>query len=169
MKRLAGFVLLSAALMSTFWALRVRGAANDETEIRNVLDRWTKAFEAKDLNGVMSIYEPGKELLAYDIVPPLQYAGFDAYKKDYQEFFDGFQGPLHIEFRNLKITTGGTVAFATTLERISGTMKNGQNFDAWLRATECYRKTNGRWLAVHDHISVPADFDTGKAMLNLKP
>ena len=169
MKRLAGFVLLSAALASTFWVLRARAAANDETEIRNLLDRWTKAFEAKDLNGVMSIYAPTQEVLAYDIVPPLQYVGFDAYKKDYQDFFDGFQGPLHVEFRNLKITTGGTVAFATALERINGKMKNGQDFDGWVRATECYRKTNGRWLAVHDHISVPTDFDSGKAVLNLKP
>lgn len=169
MKRLAGLLLLSAALLSAFWVLRARGADSDETQIHNLLDRWTKAFEAKDVNGVMAIYAPGQELLAYDVVPPLQYAGFDAYKKDYQEFFDGFDGPVHIEFRNLKITTGGAVAFATALERVSGKMKNGQNFDAWLRATECYRKINGRWLAVHDHISAPTDFATGKAALNLKP
>jgi hypothetical protein len=28
---------------------------------------------------------------------------------------------------------------------------------------------NGKWLIVHDHISVPADFESGKAMLDLKP
>jgi ketosteroid isomerase-like protein len=47
-----------------------------------VLDRWAKAFRARDLNGIMSIYEPGEILVAFDVVPPLQYVGFEAYKKD---------------------------------------------------------------------------------------
>ena len=51
---------------------------------------------------------------------------------------------------------------------MTGTLKNGQKFDAWVRFTEGYRKTNGRWLAIH-HISVPVDLDTGKALLTLKP
>jgi ketosteroid isomerase-like protein len=52
---------------------------------------------------------------------------------------------------------------------MTGTLKNGQKFDARVRFTECYRKTNGHWLAIHDHISVPVDLDSGKAGLNLKP
>jgi hypothetical protein len=44
-----------------------------------------------------------------------------------------------------------------------------QKFDTCIRFTECYRKTKGHGLTIHDHILVPADFNTGKAMLNLKP
>jgi uncharacterized protein (TIGR02246 family) len=169
-KKLAMLFVLALALLSPLWVLKAdRPQANDETEIRNLIDRWTKAFEAKDLNGVMSIYAQSGEVLAYDIVPPLEYVGFDAYKQDYHDFFDGFEGPLQVEVRDLHITTGGSVAFSNGLERIVGTMKNGQKFDAWIRFTECYRKINGRWQAVHDHISVPVDFDTGKALLDLKP
>jgi ketosteroid isomerase-like protein len=117
----------------------------------------------------MSIYELGQALVSYDIVAPLQYAGFEAYKKDYQEFLDQFQSPIDIEVRDLSIVAGDTVAFSRGLERMSGVLKNGEKFDAWVRFTECYRKTNGHWLAVHDHISVPVDLETGKALLNLKP
>lgn len=148
---------------------KAQTAANNETEIRRVLDRWAKAFHARDLNGIMSIYEPGDALVSYDIVPPLQYSGYEAYKKDYQEFLDQFQGPVEIEYRDLKIVAGDTVAFSRGLERMTGTLKNGQKFDTWVRFTECYRKTNGRWLAIHDHISVPVDLDTGKAVLDAKP
>jgi ketosteroid isomerase-like protein len=102
-------------------------------------------------------------------VPPLQYIGYDAYKKDYQEFFDQFQGPIGVEYPDIKIVAGDTVAFSRGLERITGTLKNGQKLDTWVRFTECYRKTNGHWLAIHDHISVPVDLDTGKAALDLKP
>ncbi len=59
-------------------------------EIRQVWDRWAKAFRAHDINGIMSIYAP--EVMAYDIVPPLQYAGKEAYRKDYEEFLAHYDG-----------------------------------------------------------------------------
>jgi ketosteroid isomerase-like protein len=48
-------------------------------------------------------------------------------------------------------------------------MKNGQKTDRWLRWTACYHKTNGKWLIVHEQVSVPVDVRNGKAMLDLKP
>jgi len=169
MKKVVPFFLLTLACVAFLEIPKARTAANNETEIRKVLDQWAKAFHARDLNGIMSIYEPGDALVSYDIVPPLQYSGYEAYKKDYQEFLDQFQGPVEIEYRDLKIVAGDTVAFSRGLERMTGTLKNGQKFDTWVRFTECYRKTNGRWLAIHDHISVPVDLDTGKAVLDAKP
>ena len=71
---------------------------NDAAASRQLLDRWAKAVRTKDLPAVMSIYESGEGLIAYDIVPTLQYSGFDAYKKDYQEFLDQFQGGIDIEY-----------------------------------------------------------------------
>ena len=78
------------------------------------------------------------------------------------------QGTIDVEYRDLNIIAADTVAFSHGLERMTGTLKNGQKFDAWVRFTECYRKTNGHWLAIHDHISVPVDLDSGKAVLDLK-
>ena len=142
-------------------------AADDEGEIRQVWDRWAKAFRAHDINGIMSIYAP--EVMAYDIVPPLQYAGKEAYRKDYEEFIAQYDGPIDTEFRNPIIVAGKEVAFIYSLERISGTLKNGQKSEVWVRATSGLRKINGRWLIVHDHISVPVNLETGKDMLELKP
>jgi uncharacterized protein (TIGR02246 family) len=169
MKKLLKYSVLTIACFLFLEMPKARTEANNEAEVRQLLDRWAKAFHAKDLNGIMSIYEPGQALVSYDIVPPLQYTGFEAYKKDYQEFLDQFQGPIDIEYRDLHIIAGDTVAFSRGLERMTGTLKNGQKFDAWVRFTEGYRKTSGHWLAIHDHISVPVDLDTGKAALDLKP
>ena len=47
-------------------------------------------------------------------------------------------------------------------------MINGQKTDRWLRWT-CYHETNGKWLIVHERVSVPADLAKGKAMLDLTP
>lgn len=144
--------------------------ADSADQIRQLLAQWQKAFEAKDVNGVMAVYAPGNSLTAYDIVPPLQYKGADAYRKDYTDFFAQFDGPLHVETRDVHIETGGNLAFAYGLERISGKLKkSGQPVDMWLRYTSGFKRIGGRWRDVHDHVSVPADMDTGKAMLDLKP
>ncbi|HVH88048.1 MAG TPA: nuclear transport factor 2 family protein, partial [Terriglobales bacterium] len=62
-----------------------RTTANEE-QIRTLLDRWAKAFEARDIDAIMSNYAPGDAVIAYDIAPPLQYRGKEAYRKDYLEF-----------------------------------------------------------------------------------
>ena len=41
--------------------------------------------------------------------------------------------------------------------------------DMWIRATSGLRKIKGKWLIVHDHVSVPADMATGKSAMDLKP
>jgi len=35
--------------------------------------------------------------------------------------------------------------------------------------TDIYRKINGKWLIIHEHISVPVDLTTNKADLAAKP
>ena len=61
-------------------------AAKSDAEIRELYDRWAKAFGAHDLDGIMSVYASGDTVISYDIVAPLQYVGRDAYRKDYEEF-----------------------------------------------------------------------------------
>jgi uncharacterized protein (TIGR02246 family) len=163
-------VLLSLALSAqTKTPVKPKPVSADEAQIRDLYDRWAKAFRAHDLNGVMACYAAGAEVVAYDIVPPLQYRGADAYRKDYATFMAQYKGPIEVEFRDLRIVAGSDVAFIHAIERISGTDTKGKKSEIWLRATSGLKKINGKWLIVHDHISVPADLDTGKALLDLKP
>src|SRR5947207_2309990 len=133
MKKFFALSLLTLACVSLFPISRARTATNDGAEIRQLLDRWGKAFRAKDINGIMSIYAPGDTLVACDIVPPLQYVGWNAYKKDYEDFLSQYQGPIDLEVRDLHVTTGNNVAFIFALER---TLKNGEKSEVWVRATE---------------------------------
>ncbi len=141
--------------------------AKNEVAIRELIDRLVRAARAKDINGVMSAYAP--ELVAFDVVPPLQYVGAEAFVKPWRELFDLYQDPIHYEIRELSITAGDDVAFSHSLNRINGTMKNGRKTDLWLRWTACYRKIDGKWLIVHLQASVPVDPGHGKAMMDLKP
>ena len=144
-------------------------AADGQQIVSALLAKWQKAFEAKDVNGVMAMYAPGDVLTAYDIVPPLQYKGTDAYRKDYSEFFSQFDGPLHVEFADGHMESSGNLTLAYGLERLSGKLKSGQPVDMWVRYDSVFKQIDGRWRDIHDHISVPADLNSGKAVLDLKP
>jgi uncharacterized protein (TIGR02246 family) len=140
---------------------------NDETAIKRVIEGGVNAVRNKDIGGVMSLYAP--EVVSFDIVPPLRYVGADAFRNVWEEVFSSFQGPIGYEIHDLNITVGDDVAFAHSLNRLSGTMNNGQKTDLWVRSTACFRKINGKWLIVHTQVSVPVDLEHGKAVLDLKP
>src|SRR2546421_9808335 len=93
---------------------------NDETAIKRVIEGGFNAVRNKDIEGVMSIYAP--EVVSFDIVPPLRYVGTDAFRNVWEEVFSTFQGPIGYEMHGLTITVGDDVAFAYSLNRISGTM-----------------------------------------------
>ena len=143
------------------------GAPRDRADVRAVIEGWEKAFRAKDMDGVMAMYAP--DVVAFDAVPPLQYKGSTAYRGNYQKFFEQYAGPVEVELRELNITAGGNTAFSSGLMRVGGVSKTGENSSVWLRITDCFRKMHGKWTVVHEHVSAPVDFDTGKGVLDLKP
>jgi uncharacterized protein (TIGR02246 family) len=140
---------------------------NDEAAIQELLNHCIKSLHDKNIEGVMSLY--AQEVVSFDIVPPLQYRGADAFRKVWEKVFSSFQGPIDYEFHDLNITVGDDVAFASSLNQICGTMNNGQKTDLWLRWTGCFRKINSKWLIVHHQNSVPVDLEHGQAVLDLKP
>ncbi len=141
--------------------------AVDEADIRQLIDKLVEAVRTMDLEGVKSIYAP--DVVSFDIVPPLQHVGAEAKWKNWADVFTAYQRPLGYQARDLTIVVGDDVAFGYSLNRISGTLKNGNSTDYWVRWTACFRKVDGRWLIAHDHVSVPLDLDSGRALLNLNP
>ena len=160
-------LVAAAATLKLASGQTVAGENTAEREIRGWIDRWTKAFSTKDVDSVMELY--ADDVVAYDIVPPLQYIGKPAYRADYQQFFSQYEDDLHVEVRDLHVGSSGELGYATGLEMISGTLKHGQKSNTWVRFTSLFRKVNGKWLDFHDHVSVPAEIGSGKALLDLKP
>ena len=169
MLRKALFLTLTVFVLSGGGWHPAYAGSREEAAIRALIDRWTKAAQEKNLDGVMSIYQRGQSLVAYDIVPPLQYKGWDAYRADYKAFFDMYDGPIEIEFRDLVIAADATFGYSHDLQRIGGTLKGGQKAAFWVQVTDVYRKIGGQWRVVHEHVSVPTNLETGKAALDLTP
>src|SRR5438105_13988987 len=126
-----------------------------EKEIRALLNDALSAFKAKDLDKMMSFYDHSASLVAYDVVPPVQYTGWESYKKDFGDFFALFDGPISDEASDMAIVAEGNLGYSRMVEHITCKQKNGQPTDMLARVTDVYPKETGSWLISHEHASVP--------------
>jgi len=138
-----------------------------EREIRALMRDLASAIHAKDIDALMAHYAP--DVLTFDLLAPLQHSGTDAIRRRVSEWFSSFQGPIGYEMRNLSITAGDDVAFCHSLNSSIGTNKDGAKVEMWWRATNGFRKIDGKWIITHGHSSEPFDGKSGRALLELKP
>lgn len=144
-------------------------STNEKAAIEALEKRYSNAFNAKDVNGVMSCYAPGNSLFVFDVIPPREYAGWDAYKKDWEGLFSAYPGPVSMTISEQSITVVGNIAYGHHIESGHLTRKDGTRLNFAVRLTDVYRKMKGQWLVVQEHVSVPVDLETGKADLLSKP
>lgn len=138
----------------------------DEAAIRQLIDTLAAAVRAKDLDSVARFFAP--DIVSYDVEPPLRHVGAQAKAANWARVFGAYE-QLDYEVRDLTVTVGGDVAFVRSLNRLSGTLADGRRTGTWVRWTGCFRKIDGSWLIAHDHVSVPLDMASGKALLDLEP
>ncbi|MFM9368541.1 NAD(P)H-dependent oxidoreductase [Streptomyces sp. Da 82-17] len=139
----------------------------DEAAVRRSVDALAAAIRAKDLDGLRRRY--ATDAVSFDIDPPLQHVGIDAKLKNWANVFTYFKNPAY-EVRDLTPTVADDLAYAHAFGRLSGTLADGTQVDGmWVRATLCFRRTDGEWLITHDHVSVPLDIRDGKGVVDLEP
>jgi ketosteroid isomerase-like protein len=141
---------------------------DDEAKIRALEDEFAAAFSAKDVDAVMRVYVPDETLVVFDAASPREYVGAKAYRKDRKRFFAIFNGPVEFEISALNVATHGGLGFGHSIQHFGGTSFKGRPIDLTVRVTDVYRKIEGDWLVVHEHVSVPVDFDTGELDLSAK-
>ena len=107
------------------------------------------------------------DAVVYDLRDSLQY-GTEELRKSWEECFE-FSTSFKFEFGDPKITVDENVAFSYSLGHATGKTTEDENIDVWMRITTCYNKVDGKWAIVHEHSSVPGDFENGKILSNLKP
>ena len=170
MKNLTGIsIALAAVVTICCGATLARADAADEAEIKALEARVVKAIEAKDAAAIMANYVTGDSLVVFDVVPPRQYVGSEAYKKDWKEFLATCQGPIKVELTDLSVTTDVKLGYGHNIMRLTCSTANGTVQDLTVRISDGYEKRDGKWLIAHEHVSVPADLATGKADLSSKP
>lgn len=128
-------------------------AVDDASQLRSLIEAWAEAVRAKDIDAVMRHYAP--DVVVFDVMPPLVVKGAEAYRRNWQGWFDALDGQADFHFVELHLEVSGDLAYCFSVNRLRARYRDGAKHDAQTRATVCFRKIDGRWLVVHEHASVP--------------
>ena len=143
-------------------------AVKTEAVIREVLENWTRAVRARDLDGVMAHFAP--DVVAFDAILQMQFKGVDAYRDHYAKCLTMFpEGEIVFELKDLQVVAGDGVAFSHCLIRCGGVDAQGKEESGWTRGTICFELRDGQWRVTHEHFSAPFDPETSRAMFDLTP
>jgi len=160
---------VTVALCAVWTGCAVHSQTDERAELQRSLQGLMAAFEAHDLDRIMSRYAPGDSLVVFDVVVPRQYKGVPAYRKDFGDLLAAFPGPIHTELIEPYYEAGGEMGYSRAIVHYKMTAKDGSVIDLTARLTDVYRNSGGRWLVVHEHASWPAEFPSGRADMQSKP
>jgi uncharacterized protein (TIGR02246 family) len=130
-----------------------RSPETEETELRALIARWSKAIRDHDIAGIRA--DHGSDVLMFDVPPPFLSRGLDAYMTTWETFFAWQATPVQFDLHDIAITAGNDVAFATALGRCCD-LSSGERVDLEFRLTMGFRKLDGQWRILHEHHSIPA-------------
>ncbi|HTX51410.1 MAG TPA: nuclear transport factor 2 family protein [Caulobacteraceae bacterium] len=167
MRKIVCVVASAAAAASIGVASAAASPASDEARLRALEADYVKAFSAEDLAGLTAVYAP--DVFVFDAVPPRQYVGWEAYKKDWAELFALFPGGAPTTMSDLSLTVAGSVAYGHNIQSTDFVTKDGQHRHLVVRVSDVFRKADGQWRIVQEHVSFPVDLSTDKPDLLSTP
>lgn len=127
---------------------------SSKSVVRRRIEELAQAIRDKDLDRLMTFYS--REVEAFDVRFSLNVPGAGAYRNNFENWFDSFEGPIGFEHHNLRISLDGDVAFCHYLALVTGARPGGRTSGYWARGTTCFERREGEWLVTHEHISTPA-------------
>jgi uncharacterized protein (TIGR02246 family) len=128
--------------------------ADDEAQIRTLIENWAAAVHSGDLNRVLA--DHADDIVMFDVPPPYEgVRGIDAYRETWPPFFEWQARGASFEIVSLDVTAGDDVAYAHALLRCGTQQELADNPENRLRLTVGLRKERGRWVVAHEHHSFP--------------
>ena len=124
-------------------------------EIHQVMEQWAAALYDKNLEAMHKDYsEEGYRL--FDVQETVE--DIEGLNNLWERCFPFFDKPK-IEYKDMVVQATDDMAVVHFRNRISGTLEPmpEEMQNTWLRGTVCYRKMDGSWKCIHEHISFPVD------------
>ncbi len=128
-------------------------------EIRAAMKNWSEALSRKDLEAMHKNY--AKNYCLFDVQKTVK--DVEGAKELWQQCFPYFDEPK-IEYKDMVIDATADMAVVHFHSRIKGMSVPvpEEMANAWLRGTCCFRKQEGTWKCIHEHISFPVNCETNQ-------
>ena len=139
---------------------------NIKEEVHRQVNAWKEAVISQDIESIMHLYHP--EVRAFDAIAALQFDGRDSYADHWRRCLEHCK-LSSFELADVRIEGEEGLAVCSFLNRCGGIDESGKENACWMRATQVYRQSDGRWQIIHEHFSVPFDAENGQVMWHLTP
>ena len=146
---------LACALAIGVAASSARAADPAQQAVRALVPRIVRAWESLDISKVDPYYAADADLSFFDIAP-LRYANWAEYRVGVQKAF--FEPNRSLKFTlkdDLRVHRRGSLAWATFTFGADVVSKQGASSHLDGRWTLVLEQRKGRWVVVHEHVSVP--------------
>ena len=148
-----GFALiavLSLAANTRSSEKKASSSAPDKAYLQKIWDGWGTLDPAN----VAGFYASGPHTF-FDIAP-LKYSSWDEYQKTVAQVLADFQSARFTVNDDAELHPSGNYVWGAATVKQEMTHKSGKIDMGTFRWTVVFEKQGGKWLIVHEHVSVPA-------------
>ena len=147
-------------------SMQIDGNNEVALEVLHQIELWDLAVVGKGIDTLVD--QCAQDISMFDISCQLE--GVNAYKTEWDKVSPYLNDNMQITRRDIKLYTSEDLAILHCYSKVENTALQAQLQMPWCRTTLCLQKKNGQWRVVHQHISMPINMATGKAvMLKVKP
>jgi uncharacterized protein (TIGR02246 family) len=126
----------------------------NEAQIKQLIEKWAKAVRNEDMDAILAHHSD--DIVMFDVPPPFQSVGIDAYRKTWDIFFK-YTRPGVFDIQQLKIIADENIAFCIATMKCSDKSNSADFVPLDFRLTIGLKKIDGQWTIVHEHHSIPAE------------
>ena len=145
--RVAGFLLVVCLLLSL-------GAFAQNAPDKAYLDKIWAGWQSANVEGQNQFYAQGPHVF-FDIAP-LKYGSWEEYKKGVVAVLGDYSSAkFHVNDDAQFHKVSNSAYWGTSTVDFEMTKKDGKVEKGTMRWTFVMEKQNGKWLIVHEHVSVP--------------
>jgi ketosteroid isomerase-like protein len=130
------------------------GEEDNKSAIRRLVEDWAQAVRERNLEKILAHHS--NDIVMYDVPPPFQSLGIEAYKKTWNIFF-AYTKPGVFDIQELNIITGDTVAFCYSTMKCADKSNSDDYIELSFRLTIGLKKIGDQWTILHEHHSVPGE------------
>jgi ketosteroid isomerase-like protein len=147
-------------------ALLISDAAKAAAKDEGIILRIEKDMAAaQTLDGVVGTWD--KDVVWYDISPG-EVDGLAAVRADFGQQIAQVKN-IRTKILRIEVVADTRIGYAYSIQHLVADGVNGTpGIDFTFRETDCFQKKAGRWTLMHQHISLPVDLKSGKAVLDSK-
>lgn len=124
------------------------------------VQKWDDALKNNDIAQMTEHY--ADDISLFDVSSQLN--GLEQYKTELEKVSSYFTANLDIRRRDIKIHVSGDLAFLYCYTKIDNPQLGAMLQMPWCRTTLCLQQQNQQWVLLHQHISMPVNILTKKAI-----